>query len=85
MENWGPIVRAQCVDALGAKIYVDKLNLEKEVESLKVKKNVSTKIHQVFPNQKVSFFLRAEDIWGFRISSRLLLIARAACGLLCFQ
>lgn len=56
--EWGVIVGAQCVDALGAQIYVDKLNLEKEVESLKVKK-LSQQKSTKFSQSKSQFFFWA--------------------------
>lgn len=64
--EWGPIVRAQCVDALGAQIYVDKFNLEKEVESLKVEKMFQQKSTK-FSQSKSQVFFGVEDIWGFGI------------------
>ena len=86
--EWGVIVGAQCVDALGAQIYVDKLNLEKEVESLKVKKLSQQKSTKFSQSKSQFFFGRVEEIWGCRIWNSLPLIAEGRmrlASLLCFQ
>ena len=63
-SGMGPLVRAHFVDALGAQIYVDKLNLEKDVESLKVKK-LSQQTSTKFSQSKSQFFFGGGRNLGF--------------------